>query len=69
MHKKLTQRTINFNKTRLLTAGSYFFLLLTTFSANGFTAEQERWLNSNDESDVSQVNEGKLEFINGSVNK
>ena len=69
MHKKLTQRAIDFNKIRLITVGSCFFLLLTTFSANGFTAEQERWLNSNDESDVSQVNEGKLEFINGSVNK
>lgn len=41
----------------------FYFLLSLSFSANGFTLEQERWLNSDDTDDTSHVNEGKLEFI------
>ncbi|MDH5394243.1 MAG: hypothetical protein OEY11_13735 [Gammaproteobacteria bacterium] len=48
---------INFQKILF-----YTFLLFSNSSA-AFTAEEERWLNSDIDSDTSQVNEGKLEFI------
>lgn len=39
------------------------FFILRIPAANSYTVEEEQWLNSDNKSDVSQVNEGELEFI------
>lgn len=42
---------------------SLLLFILITNMAYGFTAEEERWLNSDDDTDVSHINEGNLRFI------
>ena len=46
-------------------------ILLTLYlsPAYSFTAEEEKWLNSEDDIDTSHINEGKLEFLKASENQ
>ncbi|MDH5518715.1 MAG: hypothetical protein OEY36_13010 [Gammaproteobacteria bacterium] len=44
-----------------------YLLLLLSSPVSAFTDDEERWLNSENDTDHSQVNEGILEFINHSL--
>ena len=60
----------NYINNSSLTLACVVYTLLTYINiANAFTTEEERWLNSDDETDVSEVNEGQLVFINKPTNK
>lgn len=43
-------------------------LLLVSFTASGFTDEEERWLNEIDNENISETSEGQLRFLDPSSN-
>jgi len=56
-------------KTIISTVIASFFCISLSFDSNGFTAEEEKWLNADDDTDTSSVNEGRLTFISKPENK
>jgi len=56
-------------KTIISTVITSFFCISLSFDSNSFTAEEEKWLNADDDTDTSSVNEGQLTFISKPENK